>query len=130
MIVGGKPETKGRAEAQRIAEPGTAAKDTVVAIALIYPGRAVFRCPFVVGVQTILDPFPDIAVHIVKAELIGRKRADWSGPAVPLAAASVAVGVAFADLVAPRIDRRRAGTSRILPFGFGEQPVGPAGHLG
>ena len=130
MIVGGKPETKGRAEAQRIAEPGTAAKDTVVAIALCYPGGAVIGCPFVVGVLTILDPFPSVAVRIVKAELIGRKRANWSGPAVPLAAAAVAVGVAFADLVAPGIDRRCAGASRILPFGFGEQPVGPVGHLG
>lgn len=73
MIVGGKPETKGRSEARRSAEPGTAAKDTIVAIALRYPGGTVLGCPFVVGVQTILDPLPDVAVHVVKAELVGRK---------------------------------------------------------
>jgi len=73
MIVGGKPETKGRSEAGRSAEPGTPAKDTIIAIAPRYPGGAVLRCPFIVGVQTILDPLPDVAVHIVKAELVGRK---------------------------------------------------------
>ena len=43
------------------------------------PGRTVRGCPFVVSVQTILDPFPDVAVHIVEAERIGSKRADGSG---------------------------------------------------
>src|SRR6516162_8572831 len=129
MIVGGKPEAEGRAEAHRIANPGTAANDTVVAIALGDPGRAVVGCAFVVGVQTILDPLPDVALHIVEAELVGCKRANWSGsPAVPPAAAAVAVGI-YAELVAPGIGRRCTGASRILPFGFGEQAVGPAGHL-
>jgi hypothetical protein len=38
MIIGGVPEAQGRAEAHWIARPGTAANDTVVAIALCYPG--------------------------------------------------------------------------------------------
>jgi hypothetical protein len=38
MIIGGVPEAQGRAEAHWIACPGTAANDTVVAIALCYPG--------------------------------------------------------------------------------------------
>src|SRR5215471_5187348 len=102
MIVGGEPEAEGRAEAHWIAGPGTAANDTVAAIALCYPGRAVVGCVFVIGVQTILDPLPDVAVHIVEAELVGRKRANRSASsAVPLAAAAVAVGIVFADLIAP-----------------------------
>ena len=61
MIVGGKPKAEGRAEAHWIADKGTAANDTVVALALGDPGRAVVGRPFVVGVQTILDPLPDVA---------------------------------------------------------------------
>jgi hypothetical protein len=38
MIIGGVPEAQGRAEAHWRARPGTAANDTVVAIALCYPG--------------------------------------------------------------------------------------------
>src|SRR5262245_43228099 len=114
-----------------MASPGTAANHTILAIALRYPGRAVVGGTFVVGVPTILDPLPDIAVHIVEAELVGRKRANWSGsPAVPLAATAVAVGIVSADLIAPKIGRCCACASRILPFGFGEQAVRPAGHLG
>src|SRR5215471_7764995 len=122
MIVGGEPEADSRAEAHWIADPGTAANDTVVAIALRCPGRAVVGCPFVVGVQTILDPLPDVALHIVEAELVGGKRTNRSGSlAVPLAAAAVAIGIIFPKLVAPGIDRCCSGASRILPFGFGEQ---------
>ena len=62
MIVGGEPKAEGRAEAHWIADKGTAANDTVVALALGDPGRAVVGRPFVVGVQTILDPLPDVAL--------------------------------------------------------------------
>src|SRR5262249_42691014 len=107
MIIGGVPEAQGRAQAHWIARPGTAANDTVVAIASCYPSCAVLGCPFVVGVQTIFDPFPDVAVHVVEAERVGCKRADRSSlPAVPLAAAAVAVSIVFADFVAPRKCRR------------------------
>jgi hypothetical protein len=47
-----------RAEDLRNVVPRTAANTAEVTIALSYPGRAVFRCPFVVSVQTILDPLP------------------------------------------------------------------------
>src|ERR1700730_6836607 len=131
MIVGGEPEAEGRAETHWIADPGTAANDTVVAIALCCPGRSVLGCALVVAVQTILDPLPDVAVHIVETELVGRKRADRCRlPAVPLAAAAVAVGIIFADFVAPGIGCRCARARRVLPFGFGEQAVGPARHFG
>src|SRR5262245_9427007 len=124
MIVGGEPEAQRRAQPHRIADKRTAANEPVVAVASD-PGRAVVRCAVVIGMQTILDPLPDVAVHVVEAERVGRKRADRRGlAAVKIAAAAVAVGVVFAELVAPRIGRRRAGARRILPFGFGEQPVG------
>src|SRR5262249_16218990 len=117
MIVDREPEADSRAEPRWIAEPGTAANDTITAIPLRYPGRAVVGCPFVVGMETILDPLPDVTVHIVEAELVGRKRANRSGsPAVPLAAAAVAVGMVFPKLVAPGIGRCCACASRILPF--------------
>src|SRR5262245_7996141 len=99
-----------------IAVPATATGDTATAIAGC-PYRAIRRRPVVVAMPTILDPFPDIAVHVVETERIGGERADRGGlSTVPLAAAAVAVGVAFADLLAPGIGLGAAGTRRILPF--------------
>src|ERR1019366_10326195 len=58
-------------------------------------------------------------------------RADRRGLlAVPLAAAATAVGVPFADLIAPVIGRRGAGASCVFPFCLREQSVRLVGHPG
>src|SRR6516165_6127948 len=119
------------AETPRIAVPGAAAEDTATAFAFFNPSRTVLRSPVVVLVLAILDPLPDIAMHVMETECIGGERADGSRPLiVPLAAAPVAIGVPFADLVAPRIGRLRSSTRRIFPFCLGEQPISLAGHPG
>src|SRR5262245_41404507 len=130
-VVGGAPVAAGGAEIPRNADPSAAAEDTATAFAFFNPSRTVLRSPVVVLVLAILDPLRDIAMHVMETECIGGERADGSRPLiVPLAAAAVAIGVPFADLVAPRIGRLRSSTRRIFPFCLGEQPISFAGHPG
>src|SRR5262249_33661991 len=110
---------------------GGAAEVGDVADAGCRPWRTVWRRSLVIAVIAILDPFPEVAVHVVEAERVGEERADWRRlPAIPLTAAAVAVGVPVPDLVAPGIGRAGTGARGVFPFGLGEQPVGPAGHSG
>src|SRR5262245_9174093 len=105
--------------------PGAAAVDTPSTILTCRPRRAILRSAVVVVMTAILNPFPNIAVHVVHAKSIGGERADRNRLlVVPLTAATFAVGVALADLVAPRVGRRCSGARGILPLGFGQQPVG------
>jgi hypothetical protein len=48
---------------------GTAADDPAIAITC-RPSRAVGGGPVILFVIAILDPFPDIAVHVIEAEAI------------------------------------------------------------
>src|SRR5215831_13118065 len=98
-----------------------------------YQSRAVRRRFIVIALIAILDPFPNVATHVVQAERIGKKPADWCGFWVfflirPLAAATAAICVSVSDLVAPRVGGVRTGACRVLPFGLGEKPVGLASH--
>src|SRR5262249_57288544 len=84
-----------------------------------FPRRAVHGCSLVVDMKAILDPFPDVAVHVVEAKRVGSKRADRSRLLViPLAAATVAIGVVVTDLLAPRIRHRPPPPPPLLPFAF------------
>src|ERR1700722_12941478 len=58
-------------ELRRIA-PGAAADNPLVAVVGL-PGRTVRGRAVVAGVITVLDPFPDIAEGVVKAERVGRE---------------------------------------------------------
>src|SRR5262245_14226773 len=114
-------------------DPGTATNDMVDAIASIQ-SRAVRRRFIVIALIAILDPFPNVAIHVVQAERIGRNRGDWCGFWVlfiicPMAAATAAICVSVSDLVAPRVGGVRTGACRVLPFGLREKPVGLASHL-
>src|SRR6185369_3077889 len=105
----------GADQARRIA-PRAAAQDAALAIAGA-PRRAVERAADVELVPAILDPFPDIAEHVVEAEGVRRearnrhRRASAEG-----ATRADAVRVAGADHVAPVIGRRGAGARGIFPF--------------
>src|SRR5580704_8542936 len=127
---GGEPQPEGRAGELRRVDPGPAAGDTAAAISA-GPRRTIGGRPAVVAMGAILDPLPYVAGRVVEAERIGLERSGRRGLAiVPAAAASVAIGVALADRVAPGIGGRGAGARRIFPFGLGEQTVAPAGRVG
>src|SRR5260221_14110005 len=102
-IVGGPPGAACRGGVLRKVDPGTAATDAVTAIST-GPRRTVGGCFFVVAVIAILYPLPNVAMHVVETERIGLERSNWRGLAViPLAAATVTIGVPLADLGAPVI---------------------------
>src|SRR5215467_14096353 len=87
------------------------------------------RCSVIVCVTTILEPLPDVAVHVIQSEPIRGEGTDWGGVlVVPSAAAGSAVGVVIADLVTPRIGRLRPRARRVFELGLRKQPVGLAGH--
>ena len=75
-VEGGVEAAEGRAEGPWIAAPGTAAKDTAIAIITSSSRRAVVWRSDIVVLVAILNPLPDIAVHIVHAEGVCRKAAD------------------------------------------------------
>ena len=98
--------------------PRATANDMVSAIGA-NPSRAVRRRSIVVALITVFDPFPNVAMHVVQAERIGSKRADWCGLNVlPLAAATAAICISLSDLVAPGIGGVRTSACRVLPFGL------------
>src|SRR5262249_36517723 len=71
----GPPEAVGRTEARGNVDPGTAADDMGLTIA-ICPGLAVHGCPVVVLAIAILHPLPHVAGHVVEAERIGLERSN------------------------------------------------------
>src|SRR5262249_57726805 len=96
--------------------PGAAANDTVRAIASNQSGAVRWRS-IVMAMIAIFDPFPNVAIHVVQAERVGRKRADWCGFSLirPLTAATAAICISVSDLVAPWIGGVRTGPCRVLP---------------
>src|SRR5262249_54118715 len=69
--VGGEPAAERGAEIPWTVEPGSAADDTVLAVAAFDPGRAIRWRAIVIGVAAILDPPIDITDHVIEAERIG-----------------------------------------------------------
>src|SRR5258708_1603752 len=80
--------------------PGTAANDMVDAIAR-HQNRAVGRRSIVIVLIAILDPLPNIAIHVMQTERIGRKRSDRRGFLSlfirPIAAATAAICISVSD---------------------------------
>src|SRR5262245_46779303 len=73
------PIAKCRTDVLRTGTIVTATDDIEVNLFLIAagrPGAGVRRRPFVAPVKAILDPFIDIAVHVMEAESVGGKRTD------------------------------------------------------
>ena len=64
-VIGGPLDAEGRAEALRTAVPGTAAKDTGITVTICHPCRAIVRSAAVTAMGAILNPFPNIAVHVM-----------------------------------------------------------------
>src|SRR4051794_11048710 len=91
--------------------PRTATGDSAIWISTFSPGTAVCRRrSVIIDVIRILDPFPDIAMHIKKPERIWWKLShrDRLVPPRGLALAICAeVGVFVSGHVAPRIRRMR-----------------------
>src|SRR5215472_10880339 len=74
----------------------------------------------------VLDPFEDIAVHVVETPTIWRISPDLAGAAQSRVGV---IGVASRNSVAERIAARRAGTAGVFPFGFRRQPIRLSGRL-
>ena len=78
----------------------------------------------VILVPAILNPFPNVAVHVVKSKCV---RLERSGGRrlfeIPLSAAAIAVGVAGARFVTPGIAGIGATAGAVLPFGLAQEPV-------
>ena len=74
----------------------------------------------------ILHPLPDVAIHVVEAELVRQLFADRMGLVAGVHHIP-AVAAQLTDVVAERIVPGAAGLRGILPFGFGRQPVAFAG---
>jgi hypothetical protein len=95
----GVPGAAGRTEVLRIEVPGTAADDALIATTSCFR-RTIRGRPVVVILIAVLNPFPDIANHVVKTECI---RLEGSNRCrlfvIPFAAAAPTIGVVFADFV-------------------------------
>jgi hypothetical protein len=76
------------------------------------PHRAVARRSPVIFVPTILDPLPDIAVHVAEAPAIRRICSDLAGATQPRIAV---VSILQRNRVAERIPGVRAGPAGIFP---------------
>ena len=94
-------------------------------------GGAIGRRAYVVTVITILRPFLDVSVNVVKAKRVRLKGADVNRmllPRFPAKVNGIRIGVRLcsAQRSAGRVRCRCASSRGILPFGFGEQPIGLA----
>ena len=70
-VARGDPEAVGRADLRRLVVKSPAAEDPESANAACSSRRAVCRRSVIIVVITVLDPLPDIAVHVMEAELVG-----------------------------------------------------------
>src|SRR5262249_32655045 len=78
----------------------------------------------VIIMPNILNPFPNIAGHVVKTEGIRLEGANRRRLLViPFAAAAIAIGIALAWLIAPGIAGRCASPRGALPFGLYQKPA-------
>src|SRR5215471_852475 len=74
--VGGGPVAVGRAEVLGKVGPGTAANHTATCVATLTPHgtvrwRSVVAVMIVAVMIGVLDPLPDVAVHVVEAKGVG-----------------------------------------------------------
>ncbi len=95
------------------------------------PFTAVCRSAVIVWVPRVLNPFGDIADHVVNPETVGREashRCRLLG--IPLAAAAMAVCEINPRVIPPWKPSRRSGSTRVLPLGFRQQPVRFSGFAG
>ena len=79
------------------------------------PGRAVGRRTSIIPIPAVLDPLPDIAVHVVKTKGVRGVTADglsFQPSATPSRLRRV-------KRVSPMILRRRPGTSGVFPLNVG-----------
>jgi hypothetical protein len=81
-VVGAEPDAVGGPAAPRAVVPRAAtqnAKAWIPAHSRIFPGRSVGRRTAVIFVRVVLDPFQDVAVHVVEAPAIRRVSSDLAG---------------------------------------------------
>ena len=78
----------------------------------------------------VMDPFPDIAVHIKKAPGVGPILPQLSGlfkiTSCIMCTIPVIIGTGGIDIISPRVDRGSTGPAGIFPLGFRGQGIFPA----
>src|SRR5690349_18413585 len=90
----------------------------------LHPCRTVRRCADIVLVPAILDPLVDAAAHIIQPERIGPEAADlgWLLDRGEVCA-SLAIGHAGNQLLAPPVSCLRSAAGGVFPFGLRRQTV-------
>ena len=94
-------------------------------------GGAVVWRAYIVALIAILRPFFDISVNVVKAKRVGLKGANVNRMLLarfPAKISGIRIGsrLCSGQRAARRVRCRSASSRGILPFGFGEQPIGLA----
>jgi len=135
-VDGGEPEAGRRAELPRIVDPGTAAEHTVFAT----PGgpcRTAGRRVVVVFVIAVLDPLPDVPMHLIEPPWVRSETVNRHGLFSILALRAAVVGYgpvivrpARRDRRAPPERRRPPSPRDIFPFRFTQQAMGLPGQAG
>lgn len=130
-LIGTAAAASGRAREDWIVAPGPAAHHPEY-VSTRFPDRTIRGRTVVVVVPSILAPFPDVAVHLVQPEGVGRECAHRHGlPSVFALGRAVVGGVAVeVGLVSgdARVEvERRAGArpAGVFPFRLAGQPIGP-----
>ena len=131
-IVGGVAAADRQAQVGRHGVPGTTMDIAATAIATVDPRRAVRGRAVVIAVHAILSPLEEVPHHVIETKGVRWKRANWRRLLIiPFAAALLAVGQGLSvelDVIAPRVNRTRAGARSIFVFSLRQQPIGLAGH--
>ena len=74
-VLGEEPESAGRAENAWVVEPATTAKHMINALTACL-GRAVSRHPIQAAPVAVLNPLPNVPVHVIEAKGIWPENAD------------------------------------------------------
>ena len=130
-VVGVAREARRRADERGSAAPGRTTANDTPAVTSSCPCIAIRWCPIVVVVPAILRPLPNIAMHVMDFEFVGRKAADRCCvyPLIATNSKPVAafvfpvIGKIVARLIAPPVFRHRSCAGHIFPFRFAQQTI-------
>ena len=122
--VPGVADAVGTPQVGRRTRPSAAPNHAAFANAL-YPGAAIRRGALIrIAVPAVLNPFVDVAMHVVKTPGVGWERADRRGIGIPVTATVFkAIGAIGSCIVAPEKRRLRARPCGILPLRLARYPV-------
>ena len=122
--IGREPCPRRRTTAHGRTTPAIAADNSSRPI--LGPGRInLWRAGVIFGFVSVPNPFPDVSMHVMKAECVSPGLADGMGPAIRILAEP---GVAAQFLLAPvkAVTARIVSPARVFPLSLGRQAVAVA----